>query len=142
MGMSNDVPGETPLQIGCRKPRRKPHKPGGLRRLPRVDHRTAIGKIIRQVEAELVAHCGGEHAISAPARLIIRRCVALTTELAVIDAKLAAGEEIGERRTREWLALSASLVRSLRALGLEKPKTVNDPRSALAGFIASKGGAT
>ncbi len=76
----------------------KEHRPLGpySRRLHRgaigesIDGRSALGRFIRNMEADLVAHVGGKP--SATQRLLIDRMVKVRLQLDLLDEKLASGE--------------------------------------------------
>ena len=78
-------------------PSQRPHKRLGAysRRLHRgalgnlFDGRSAEGRFVRNLEAELVAHCGGNPSITE--RLLIDRLIKIRLQLDMLDERLAAG---------------------------------------------------
>ena len=84
--------------------------------LSKLDGRTREARIKRKVCADLTAHLGGMP--SATQRAIIERCAVLTMQLALLDAKHAAGD-MGERDTRQYLAWTNTLTKLLRHLGMK-----------------------
>lgn len=54
------------------------------------DGRSAEGRFVRHLEAELVRHCGGAPSITQ--KLIIERIIRLRLQLDALDKKLAAGD--------------------------------------------------
>ncbi|WP_376094602.1 hypothetical protein ACE7GA_01450 [Roseomonas sp. CCTCC AB2023176] len=100
----------------------------GLARLSDMDLRTRHGRILRGVRAELVAHVGGTP--SATQRLLVERAAQLTLRVAIFDDRLAEGGALTDHDSRQYLAWSNSLTRTLKALGLkgetQKPRTLRD----------------
>jgi len=96
-----------------------------------VTTRTAEGRLIRDVRADLIKHVGG--APSAPARALIERAVMLTVQLARMDAKALRDGAMSEHASREYLAWSNTLTRTMKALGLKaapaKPPTLAEVRA-------------
>jgi hypothetical protein len=54
-----------------------------------ADGRSATGRFIRRLEAELTAHCGGSTTITQ--RLLIDRVIRIRLQLDALDEKLSAG---------------------------------------------------
>jgi hypothetical protein len=52
--------------------------------------RPTEGRYLRDLEAQLIAHCGGAPSITQ--RLLIKRLIRTTMQLHVLDAKLLAGD--------------------------------------------------
>jgi hypothetical protein len=51
-----------------------------------VDGRSALGRFIRDLEAQLIAHCGGSPTV--PQRMLIDRMIRLRVQLDLLDAKV------------------------------------------------------
>ena len=51
-----------------------------------VDGRSALGRFIRDLEAQLVAHCGGSPTV--PQRMLIDRMIKLRVQLDLLDEKV------------------------------------------------------
>jgi hypothetical protein len=84
-----------------------------------VTTRTAEGRLIRDVRRDLIKHVGGEP--SATQRVMIERAVMLTVQLGRMDAKALADGAMSEHASREYLAWSNTLTRTMKALGTKGP---------------------
>jgi hypothetical protein len=80
--------------------------------LAKLDGRTKEMRLMRQVRADLTAHCGG--APSATQRALIERCAWLSLRVAQFDAK----GHLTEHDSRVYLSFSNSLARALQMLGV------------------------
>ena len=67
----------------------------GKRLLPFVDWRSHFARIMRDTLNVIIAHCGGEEAISETRRMMARRCACLETELIFMESKFARIREEG-----------------------------------------------
>jgi hypothetical protein len=96
--------------------------------LAKVDGRSALGRLMRQVRSDLVHHVGGRP--SATQKMMIERAVTLTGYLARLDAEALSPNGLSDHRRREYLAADNSLRRTLREIGLkgaaEKPQSLAD----------------
>jgi hypothetical protein len=103
-------------------------------RAARVTTRTIEGRLIRDVRADLIKHVGGKP--SATQRVLIERAVMLTVQLGRMDARSLADGVMSDHASREYLAWSNTLTRTMRALGLmaapEKPRTLAEVRGQAA----------
>lgn len=82
-----------------------------------MDQRTREARIMAKVRADLGVHVGGTP--SATQSALIERAAWLTLHVAMLDAKMTAPGSMTEHDSRTYLAWSASLVRTLRTLGLK-----------------------
>lgn len=83
------------------------------------DGRSALGRFIRDLESQLVAHVGGAPSIAE--RLIIERVIRLRLQLDALDTKLAAGDWTPhDGRTYGGILNAYRLC--LRELGLKAPE--------------------
>jgi hypothetical protein len=55
-----------------------------------IDGRSAIGRYLRDLEAQLIAHCGGSPSITQ--KLLIERVIRTTVQLNKLDEKLEASD--------------------------------------------------
>ena len=95
--------------------------------LAKLDRRTKIARLYDSVVSDLTAQFGG--APSATQRALIQRAAWLSLRVALLDAKIGAGE-FTERDSRHYLAWSNSLTRTLARLGLESADDA-EPSAAL-----------
>jgi hypothetical protein len=102
--------------------------------LPKVDGRSTLGKLMRQVRADLIRHVGGRP--SATQKMMIERAVTLTGYLARLDAEALSPAGLSDHRRREYLAADGSLRRTLREIGLEGAPAVERGRT-LADYIST-----
>ena len=102
--------------------------------LASIDMRSKEGRLLRKVRAELTAHVGSP---SATQRIIIERCAVLQLQLAMLDAKHAAGN-FTPYDQREYLAWTGAFTRLLRQLGL---KGAAERAPNLREYIAAKASA-
>jgi hypothetical protein len=81
------------------------------------------GKFLAGVRADLMRHVGGSPSITQ--RVLIERAAMLTLQLARMDAKALKAGAMSEHASREYLAWSNTLTRTLAALGMrgEPPPT-------------------
>ncbi len=87
-------------------------------RLRKVDGRTGPGRYIRQVERELIDHCGGPERVSVAQRLLCERTAVDLLRIKLIDADLADGTA-SEHICRVAHALRNTVRLALRDLGLQ-----------------------
>ena len=100
--------------------------------LSTLDRRTRAGRVMRTVEADLVAHIGGDP--SAAERLLIQAVAVKATRLSLMAEQLLAGEGSAEGSDGNALAWFNSMRLDLQALGLQRrPRDV----SSLAAYIRS-----
>jgi hypothetical protein len=86
-------------------------------RMAGVTTRTTMGRLIRDVRADLLKHVGD--APSATQRSLIERAVMLTVQLARMDAQALRNGAMSAHASREYLAWSNTLTRTMKALGLK-----------------------
>src|SRR5687767_5090242 len=89
-----------------------------------ADGRSALGRLIRHLEAELVAHVGGSPTITQ--RLLIERLIKTRIQLDLLDEKLARGEWTGND-SRTYGGLLNAMRLTARELGL-KPAADKPPQ--------------
>jgi hypothetical protein len=81
------------------------------------DGRSVTARFARNYQAELVRHVGA--APSFVEQQLIQRAVWLALQLQRLNTKIAEGAEFSDIATRQYLAWSNSLRRTLRELGLK-----------------------
>jgi hypothetical protein len=115
-----------------RSKRRRP--PETLRIRLDADRRTRGGRACRQLEAALLAHCGGKP--SAAQAALIEQLLQLKLRLVLMDMAFAAAEgRMSGHDSRQYLAWSNSFVRGLKALGLDNPPEASP---SLADYLAGR----
>ena len=112
------------------KPIGSPSRPGALTRL---DGRSREARLLRDTRAELAAHVGGKP--SATQTALITRAAMLTLYLARMDAKAMETGAMSDHATREYLAWSNTLTRTMRQLGL---KGIAEKAPSLSEIIAGR----
>lgn len=100
-----------------------------------LDGRSREAVLLRRVRADLTAHLGGKP--SATQRALIERAASLSLHIALLDAKaLKAGGVMTDHDSRQYLAWSNALTRTLRQLGNKgvaaTPRTLADIRAGAA----------
>jgi hypothetical protein len=90
---------------------RKPAK------VPSKDGRSADAVLLRRARTELTTHIGGKP--SATQKALIDRAAMLTLHIARMDAKAIEAGDFSDHASRQYLAWSNTLTRTLRTLGLE-----------------------
>ena len=97
-------------------------------RLAKLDKRTREYVVLEATRSELIKHLGGEPSTTQLA--IIERCGWINLHICMLDAKAADSGALSERDSRQYLAWSNSLVRTIRLLGIkgaaEKGPTIAD----------------
>lgn len=84
--------------------------------LASIDMRSREGLLLRRIRGELTAHVGGRP--SATQSVLIERAALLNLQIAMLDAKHAAGG-LSSHDQREYLAWTNALTRLMRQLGLK-----------------------
>ena len=84
--------------------------------LANIDMRSKHGLLLRRVRSDLTAHVGGKP--SATQSILIERGAVLSLQIAMLDAKHAAGG-LTPHDQREYLAWCNALTRLMRQLGLK-----------------------
>jgi hypothetical protein len=98
------------------------------------DGRSATGRYVRDLEQQLVAHCGGAPTITQ--RLLIDRLVRTTIQLNGLDEKLLAGDGWTDHDSRTHGGLINRQRLLLRELGLVRAPAPSGP--SLAEYLAAK----
>jgi len=101
-----------------------------------VDGRSAEGRFIRQLEAQLVEHLGGKPSVAE--RLLIDRIIRMRLQMETLDQKLASGAWTDHDRRTYAALLNASRLH-IRELGL-KPSSAREALS-LRDYISQMHGA-
>jgi hypothetical protein len=89
------------------------------RRPPRVaskDGRSADAVLLRRTRAAMIKHVGGRP--SATQRALIERAAMLTLHLARMDTRAMEAGDMSDHASRQYLAWSNTLTRTLAHLGL------------------------
>ncbi len=102
-------------------------------KVPSKDGRSADAVLLRRTKAALSAHVGGKP--SATQRALIDRAAQLTLHVARMDAKAMEDGCLSDHASREYLAWSNSLARTLALLGLDAAKA---SAPSLREYLASK----
>lgn len=90
--------------------------------LAKIDGRRKESKLLERVRSELIQHVGGNP--TATQRAMIDRAAWLSLHIALMDARaIEEGSALSERDSRQYLAWSNSLTRTLRELGIGNPAT-------------------
>lgn len=110
------------------------------RKSPRQpDGRTREARLMRETREALIAHVGGNP--SAAQRGLIERGVWLTLAVSRLDAQMLAKGGLSDHASREYLAWSNTLTRTLRTLGLKgAPQRALTPSEAMAQHPLSRAG--
>jgi hypothetical protein len=97
---------------------------GAIGSLGKLDGRSAQGRLVRHLEAELVAHIGGNPTIAQ--RLLIERVIKMRLQLDAFDAKLTKGGWTAHD-TRTYGGLANAYRLTIRELDRVKPGRVKAP---------------
>jgi hypothetical protein len=95
-------------------------------RVPPQDGRSADAVLLRRTRAGLIAHVGGKPSVTQIA--LIHRAAMLTLHLARMDARAIEAGEFSDHASRQYLAWSNTLTRTLRELGPIAAPAPKDPR--------------
>lgn len=97
-----------------------------------IDGRSAMGRFIRHLEAELAAHVGGQPSVTQ--RLLIDRMVKVRLQLDLLDGKLASGEWT-PHDSRTYGGLLNAYRLTARELGMQpaaaRPLTADEAMAAI-----------
>jgi hypothetical protein len=94
-------------------------------KVPSRDGRSPDGVLLRRTKAALVAHVGGRP--SATQQALIDRAAMLTLHIARMDQRAMEQGEFSEWASRQYLAWSNTLNRTMAALGITSPAATNEP---------------
>jgi hypothetical protein len=89
-------------------------------KVPSGDGRSADARLMRRVREELTRHVGGNP--SATQIALIDRAAMLTLHVSKMDQRAVEAGEFSDHASRQYLAWSNTLTRTLRQLGLEAAK--------------------
>lgn len=103
--------------------------------LTKIDGRSADGRFLRRVRAELALHCGGKP--SATQHALIDRIAWLRLRIAAMDARTAASTQLTEHDSRTYLAWVGAMSRLMRELGPAVPTAADKPPS-LKDYLAQR----
>ena len=110
-----------------------PHSRPG--KLATIDGRRAEARLMRDIKADLVKHCGGTP--SAVQCMLIEQAAMLSLRLHLMDRAALSGDGVmSERNGRQYLTWANSLARLLRQLGLTAPPPPT-PQKSHVGFYES-----
>jgi hypothetical protein len=101
--------------------------------LSKMDGRTWEAKLLRQVRHNLIAQLGGSP--SAAQRALIDQASWLTLHLEQINRRTAEGKAMTEHDSRQYLAWTNTLSRTVRHLGL---KGVVERAATVTTFLAQR----
>jgi hypothetical protein len=99
-----------------------------------IDGRSTAGRYWRDLEAQLIVHCGGAPTITQ--RLLIERLIRTTVQLNALDEKLLAGDGWTDHDSRTHGGLINRQRLLLRELGLARAPAPAGP--SLAEYLAAK----
>lgn len=111
-----------------RGPYRKTRKLGPRshpKRFVLIDKRTKEAAILKEIQDQLIEHCGGEASISFVEKELITRASWLALKIRLFDAQIGRGEELSEIATNSYLSWTGHLSRILRMLGVKAHKPVH-----------------
>jgi len=98
------------------------------------DGRRSEGKLLRQVREELTKHVGGSPSITQ--RLLIERTAWMVLHVSMLDSRALREGGFSEHATKEYLAWSNTIRRSLIALGMKGAAT--DDSAALSELLGAE----
>ena len=136
LGENGRKPRSKPSQ-GVRKPTARSGVSNGRDVLPGVDGRSVIARRYYDIQSAIIVDQGGADRISEARLQLVRRFSAAAVMAELLEAKLAAGEEIS---ITEHALLVSSLVRVANKIGIDRiPKDVGS--NSLDEYLASKAAA-
>ena len=105
------------------------------KKLALLDGRLAEAKLMREVQAELTAHIGGNPTVTQ--RMLIERAATLTLRIRLLDRLTLSDAGLSEKNAREAVCWENALRRTLTTLGM---KAAADRAPSIKDFIAKRGG--
>ncbi len=93
------------------------------------DGRSADGRYVRHLEAELLDHLGGPDKVTTPMRLLVERACRLQVQLLAFDRKFRDGSFV-PHDARTYAGLTSQYRLLLRELGLKAQPTTKTPTLA------------
>lgn len=103
--------------------------------MAKIDGRSADGRFLRRVRAEMALHCGGKP--SATQHALIDRIAWLRLRIAAMDGNTALAKPMTEHDSRTYLAWVGTMSRLMRELGPAVPLPDDKPRD-LKAFLAQR----
>jgi len=103
--------------------------------MTKIDGRSADGRFLRRVRADLALHCGGKP--SATQHALIDRIAWLRLRIAAMDSRTASAKQMTECDSRTYLAWVGTLSRLMRELGPAVPLLDDKPRD-LKAYLAHR----
>ena len=103
--------------------------------MTKIDGRSADGRFLRRVRAELALHCGGKP--SATQHALIDRIAWLRLRIAAMDSNSASAKPMTECDSRTYLAWVGTMSRLMRELGPAVPLPDAKP-ATLKDFLAQR----
>lgn len=130
----------TSAAVAATKPPARSRVTNGSALLSGVDGRSTWARRLRDLIELHVGDLGGEAAVSAAERSIVRRAATLTVELERLEARFAVAGEASKDDLDLYSRVAANLRRLLEAIGLERrPRDVTpDLHSYLARKAAAR----
>jgi hypothetical protein len=125
--MSNKARGSVADSVGiaAQKPSHRSRVTNGTTLLPNVDGRSMWARRMRDLMALHLSDLGGEAAVSAAEKSIIRRAATLTVELERMEERFATEGEADAEALDLYSRTSGNLRRLLEAIGLRRrPKDI------------------
>jgi len=104
-----------------------------------IDGRSTIGRLIRDLEAQLYEHIGGREAATITQKLLVARLIRVYLQISALDEKLSSGDWT-DKDARTYGGLQNALRLTCRELGMTQPP--RDKAPSLAGHLdklSSKG---
>jgi hypothetical protein len=80
---------------------------------------TAEGEFLEATRRDLTAHLGGVGNLSAVEKILVERAIRLALYISLMDRQAARDRTLSERYSRQYLAWSNSLVRTLAQMGIK-----------------------
>lgn len=111
--------------------------------LPNEDGRSRWARLLKATYRALIAHCGGDDAVTDPQRIACRRIGALEAELVHIEDRLArlrrSRKEPPQSLLQSYASLTAQQLRLSREIGWERyAKPLNDEPQDLHSYLARR----
>jgi hypothetical protein len=105
-----------------------------------IDGRSTFGRYLRDLEAQLVRHCGGPLSITITQRLLIDRLIKVTVQLDALDQRLMRSDGWTDHDSRTHGGLINRQRLLLREIGF-KQQAPKAPSLSLVEYLAGKSAA-
>ncbi|MEN3793371.1 hypothetical protein [Fulvimarina sp. MAC3] len=124
--------------IGTSSPVARSAVSNGSRLLTGIDGRSASARRFRDLARDFAGELGGEDALTAPQRALVRHAAAVVLESEALQAAIVRGEDVDHE---QLVRVSNVLARLMRDLGVKGTGKQKEPGADLNAYLKSRNAA-